>query len=259
MALRVETQTVLRLGRASWPLQPTHLAVNDHGTFVLLAPHNKQFCALLAAQHNLRLPAKASINQSELYQSLLFARRTAENKYQLDQEAARVQEQSSGLFGNADTERAMVEVGSSPRKTRVVRRTRQLRAQAREEQHLLTVNWKNHTLRVLGPGHTTDVPRVLLEDMPRFFAAASAATLTLEDFEPRPRASFPKGTPACEKVVGIGGGRKARRRTGLRQFAVVHENQAAPAQPVQDAAPAAPEPAQRRKAAKRARHGRNVD
>ena len=186
MALRVETQTVLRLGRASWPLQPTHLAVNDHGTFVLLAPHNKQFCALLAAQHNLRLPAKASINQSELYQSLLFARRTAENKYQLDQEAARVQEQSSGLFGNADTERAMVEVGSSPRKTRVVRRTRQLRAQAREEQHLLTVNWKNHTLRVLGPGHTTDVPRVLLEDMPRFFAAASAATLTLEDFEPRP-------------------------------------------------------------------------
>ena len=257
MALTIETRTILRLGGASWTLEADHTVSSPHGTFVLLSPHRAQFCRLLAAQHNVKLPKKPSLSRSDFYETLLDARNQAEHKHQQNKATERVQEQSSGLFGNADTQRAMVEVGS-PQKKKAVRRTLSDARDARREQHVLTVTWREQTFCALGAGHSRDVPRVLLEDLPRFFEASSSAALAVEDFKSGDRQTFPKGTPASDKVIGIGGGRKARRLAGLRRFAVVKHGRAeASPEPVQDAPPPAPAPKRQRTAG--ARHGRNVN
>ena len=259
MALSIETQTILRLGGASWTLEADHTVSTPHGTFVLLSPHRAQFCRLLAAQHNVKLPKKPSLSRSDFYETLLDARNKAERKHQQNKATERVQEESSGLFGNADTERAMVEVGSPPKK-KPLRRTLSDAREARRDQHVLSVTWREQTFRALGAGHSRDVPRVLLEDLPGFFEASSSAALAVEDFNSGDRQTFFKGTPASDKVVGIGGGRKARRLSGLRRFAVVKHGRAeASPEPVQDAAPSTPAPAPKRQRTARARHGRNVD
>ncbi|CAE7347437.1 bglB [Symbiodinium sp. CCMP2456] len=143
-------------------------------------------------------------------------------EHQSKRQAEKLKEQSSGLFGGADSEAALVSVaGTSPRKAAKTRLSRHASREARAEQNVLKVAWMGMEIRVLEAGHVTDVCKVHLDDMALFFEATEGAVLTAESFQTRARQSFPKGTAAKDKVVKIGQGRQAQRTGDDRKYSLV--------------------------------------
>ena len=178
------------------------LEETDHGPFLVLRPWSRGLCKLLAKQHDVKLPkapAKFSLSQSDVYQSLVGCRNDASKEQHSKRQAEKPKEQSSGLFGGAESEAALVSVtGSSPRKATKTRLSRFASKEARAEKNVLKVAWMEKEIRALGGGHVTDVPKIHLDDMALFFEATESAVLTAESFQSRARQSFPKGTAAKE-------------------------------------------------------------
>lgn len=225
MPLVIQKKYVLKLDGASWSLGDKDIQETDHGPFVVLRPWSRGFCQLLSKQHGIKLPkypAKSSLSQSDVYLSLLGSRNDASKEHQSKRQAEKLKEQSSGLFGGADSEAALVSVaGTSPRKAAKTRLSRHASREARAEQNVLKVAWMGKEIRVLEAGHVTDVCKVHLDDMALFFEATEGAVLTAESFQTRARQSFPKGTAAKDKVVKIGQGRQAQRTGDDRKYSLV--------------------------------------
>ena len=109
MPLVVEKTYILKLDGASWTVDKKDIDETDDGPFLLLRPRSLGLCKLLAKQHGLKLPKKplSSLSQSDVYQSLVGCRNDASKEQHSKRQAQKLKEQSSGLFGGADSEAAL--------------------------------------------------------------------------------------------------------------------------------------------------------
>ena len=194
---------------------------------MVLRPWSMGLCKLLAKQHDVKLPKarpRPSLSQSDIYRSFLSCRNDASKEQHSKRQAEKLKEQSSGLFGGEDSEAALVSVtGTSPRRATKSRLSRLASKEARAEQAVLKVAWKDKEIRALEAGHVTDVPKIHLDDMALFFEATESEVVTAETFQPRARQSFPKGTPAKDKIVKFGQGRKGQLKGDDRRYSLVRD------------------------------------